>query len=123
MEQCMATTTRVLPRSPQRVTAHRNRTTRKLVVEFIGTFFLVFTVGASVRSGTSLAPLAIGAALMVMVYAGGDISRRPDKPDGPVPAPPRRRGAVRRAARGLDWPPSAAVRPGRLVPPSQPSLH
>src|ERR1700745_3207241 len=74
MEQRMATTTRVLPTSPQTVTAHVNRTTRKLVVEFIGTFFLVFTVGASVRTGTSLAPLAIGAALMVMVYAGGHIS-------------------------------------------------
>ena len=49
-------------------------TARKLVVELIGTFFLVFTVGASVRSGSSLAPLAIGAALMVMVYAGGHIS-------------------------------------------------
>ncbi|MDT5309676.1 MAG: aquaporin [Mycobacterium sp.] len=48
--------------------------TRKLVVELIGTFFLVFTVGASVRSGSSLAPLAIGAVLMVMVYAGGHIS-------------------------------------------------
>jgi aquaporin Z len=34
----------------------------------------VFTVGASARTVTSLAPLAIGAALMVMVYAGGHIS-------------------------------------------------
>jgi aquaporin Z len=34
----------------------------------------VFTVGASVRTGTALAPLAVGAALMVMVYAGGHIS-------------------------------------------------
>src|SRR6202048_1956290 len=49
-------------------------TRRKLVVELIGTFFLVFTVGASVRSGSSLAPLAIGAVLMVMIYAGGHIS-------------------------------------------------
>ena len=49
-------------------------TRRKLVVELIGTFFLVFTVGASVRTGTALAPLAIGAVLMVMVYAGGHIS-------------------------------------------------
>jgi aquaporin Z len=47
---------------------------RKLVVELIGTFFLVFTVGASLRSGAALAPLAIGAALMVMVYAGGHVS-------------------------------------------------
>jgi len=52
----------------------RHRTIRKLVVEFIGTFFLVFTVGASVRSGNALAPLAIGSVLMVMVYAGGHIS-------------------------------------------------
>jgi len=74
MEQCMTTTAGVFPASPQTVTAHLNRTTRKLVVEFIGTFFLVFTVGASARTVTSLAPLAIGAALMVMVYAGGHIS-------------------------------------------------
>ncbi|MFI6044899.1 aquaporin [Nocardia sp. NPDC051321] len=47
---------------------------RKLTVEGIGTFFLVFTVGSAVRSGSSLAPLAIGAVLMVMVYAGGHIS-------------------------------------------------
>jgi aquaporin Z len=51
-----------------------NRTSRKLFVELIGTFFLVFTVGASVRGGSTLAPLAIGAALMVMIYAGGHIS-------------------------------------------------
>jgi aquaporin Z len=48
--------------------------TRKCVVELIGTFFLVFTVGAAVRSGSALAPLAIGSSLMVMVYAGGHIS-------------------------------------------------
>ena len=46
----------------------------KYIVEAIGTFVLVFTVGAAVASGTSLAPLAIGAALMVMVYAGGHVS-------------------------------------------------
>jgi aquaporin Z len=46
----------------------------KYAVEAIGTFFLVFTIGASVRSGSSLAPLAIGAVLMVMIYAGGHIS-------------------------------------------------
>jgi aquaporin Z len=48
----------------------------KMIVEFIGTFFLVFTVGMTVKgpNGTDLAPLAIGAALMVMVYAGGHFS-------------------------------------------------
>src|ERR1700757_2059869 len=53
---------------------HLHPTIRKLIVEFIGTFVLVFTVGAAARSGAALAPLAIGAALMVMVYAGGHIS-------------------------------------------------
>ena len=48
---------------------------KKYIVELIGTFFLVFTVGCTVvGSGTALAPLAIGAALMVMVFAGGHIS-------------------------------------------------
>ena len=47
---------------------------KKYLVEFIGTFFLVFTVGMSVRSGAPLAPLAIGASLMVMIFAGGHIS-------------------------------------------------
>jgi aquaporin Z len=47
---------------------------KKYLVEFIGTFFLVFTVGMAVRSGAPLAPLAIGAALMVMVFAGGHVS-------------------------------------------------
>src|SRR5689334_21787777 len=47
---------------------------RKYVTEFIGTFGLVFTVGCAVMSGSSLAPLAIGASLMVLVYAGGHIS-------------------------------------------------
>jgi aquaporin Z len=44
------------------------------ITELIGTFFLVFTVGASVLIGSPLAPLAIGAILMVMVYAGGHVS-------------------------------------------------
>src|ERR1700739_3820138 len=70
----MTTTVPVIARPPEPPKARLPPTTRKLVVEFIGTFFLVFTVGASVRSGTSLAPLAIGAGLMVMVYAGGNIS-------------------------------------------------
>ena len=46
----------------------------KYAVEAIGTFFLVFTVGAAVGSRSPLAPLAIGAALMVMIYAGGHLS-------------------------------------------------
>src|SRR5215472_7485573 len=48
----------------------------KYIAEFIGTFFLVLTVGCTVVGGGTgvIAPLAIGAALMVMVYAGGHIS-------------------------------------------------
>ena len=47
---------------------------KKYVVEFIGTFFLVFTVGIAVRTSAPLAPLAIGSILMVMIFAGGHIS-------------------------------------------------
>jgi aquaporin Z len=49
---------------------------KKYIAEFIGTFFLVLTVGCTVIPGAAgvIAPLAIGAALMVMVYAGGHIS-------------------------------------------------
>ncbi len=50
---------------------------RKYLVEFIGTFFLVLTVGMTVlnpKNAGDMAPLAIGSALMVMVYAGGHIS-------------------------------------------------
>jgi aquaporin Z len=49
---------------------------RKYVAEFIGTFFLVLTVGMCVikPDAGSFAPIAIGSALMVMVYAGGHIS-------------------------------------------------
>src|SRR5436190_1806707 len=48
----------------------------KYVVEFIGTFFLVFTVGMTViaRPDLTLAPIAIGSILMVMIFAGGHIS-------------------------------------------------
>jgi len=47
---------------------------RRYATEFIGTFFLVFTVCAAALSGASLAPLAIGAVLAAMVFAGGHIS-------------------------------------------------
>ncbi len=48
--------------------------TRKYVVEFIGAFFLTFAVGVAVLSGSVFTPLAAGATLMVMIYAGGHIS-------------------------------------------------
>jgi aquaporin Z len=48
----------------------------KLVTEFIGTFFLVLTIGCTVIGAAPgvIAPLAIGAVLMVMVFAGGHVS-------------------------------------------------
>ncbi len=49
---------------------------KKYLVEFISTFFLVFTIGMTVIAPGSgnFAPLAIGAVLMVMIYAGGHVS-------------------------------------------------
>ena len=48
----------------------------KYIVEFIGTFFLLLTIGCAVIIGGAgiSAPLAIGSILMVMIYAGGHIS-------------------------------------------------
>jgi aquaporin Z len=46
----------------------------KYITELIGTFFLVLTVGLCVTNGTTLAPLAIGSILMIMVYMGGHVS-------------------------------------------------
>jgi aquaporin Z len=50
------------------------RNYRAYLTELIGTFFLVFTVATTVLAQSPLAPLAIGAILMVMIYAGGHIS-------------------------------------------------
>jgi aquaporin Z len=49
---------------------------KKYIVEFIGTFFFILTIGCTVIGSPigALAPLAIGSVLMVMVYAGGHIS-------------------------------------------------
>ncbi len=51
---------------------------RKLLTEAIGTFFLVLTIGCTVIFSETkegiIPPLAIGSALMVMVFAGGHLS-------------------------------------------------
>lgn len=49
---------------------------KKYVVEFIGTFFLVFAIGmiATLPGNGVIAAIAIGLILMSMVYAGGHIS-------------------------------------------------
>jgi len=48
----------------------------KYLTELIGTFFLVLTIGCTVIAGGGgvIPPLAIGAVLMVMIFAGGHIS-------------------------------------------------
>lgn len=45
-----------------------------LVAEFIGTYFLVLTVGFNVIGGSKAPVFSIAAALMCMIYALGDIS-------------------------------------------------
>ncbi|HVT88253.1 MAG TPA: aquaporin [Tepidisphaeraceae bacterium] len=52
---------------------------RSYLTEFIGTFFLVLTIGLSIKGNKTdepflLAPLAIGSSLMIMIYMGGYIS-------------------------------------------------
>src|SRR3982075_489361 len=47
----------------------------KYVAEFIGAFFLVLTIGCTAigHGAGPFAPLAIGSALMVMIFAGGHL--------------------------------------------------
>jgi aquaporin Z len=50
---------------------------KKYLAEFIGTFFLVGTIGFCVikpNDAGAFAPLAIGSVLMVMIFAGGHVS-------------------------------------------------
>jgi len=47
---------------------------RKYLTEFIGTFFLVLTIVLTVNQEVAMAPIAIGCALMIMVYMGGHVS-------------------------------------------------
>jgi aquaporin Z len=46
----------------------------KLAVEFIGTFFLMFTIGMAVATAGNLAPLAIGAAGSVIAQPPARVS-------------------------------------------------
>lgn len=46
----------------------------RYATEIIGTLVLALTIGTSVRSGSALAPLAIGGVLAALVYAGGHVS-------------------------------------------------
>jgi len=47
---------------------------RRYLTEFIGTFFLVLTVGLTGTAGSPMEPIAVGSALMIMVYMGGHVS-------------------------------------------------
>ena len=47
---------------------------KNYLTEFIGTLFLVLTIGLTVLGQSPMAPLAIGCSLMIMVYMGGHIS-------------------------------------------------
>jgi len=47
---------------------------RQWIVESIGTFFLVYAIGCLSQNHVLLGSLAIGASLMVMVFAGSHIS-------------------------------------------------
>jgi aquaporin Z len=74
----VSTTTEPALRAPaaQWAVAHARygEAARKYVTEAIGAFFLVFAVATSGLTGSTFTPLAAGATLMVMVYAGGHIS-------------------------------------------------
>jgi len=47
---------------------------KQMISEFLGTFFLVLTVGLNVLGSSPAPALSIGASLMVMVYALGGVS-------------------------------------------------
>lgn len=53
---------------------YKNTLTSRVIAEFIGTFFLVMTAGFNILAGNIAAPYSIGACLMVMVYALGNVS-------------------------------------------------
>ncbi|MFI5310168.1 MAG: MIP/aquaporin family protein [Gemmatimonadales bacterium] len=71
------------------------------LTESIGTFFLVLTVGLCVNQEVMPAPLAIGASLMVMVFAGGHISGGHYNPAVTLAA--ALRGALKTAEIGPYW--------------------
>lgn len=79
-------------RAPQYGTA-----ARKYVTEFIGAFFLTFAVGVAALTGSVFVPLAAGATLMVMIYAGGHISGGHYNPAVTIAALVRRRIGIANA--------------------------
>jgi aquaporin Z len=47
---------------------------KNYLTEFVGTYIFVLVIGLAVMGGSVITPIAIGSALMVMVYMGGHIS-------------------------------------------------
>src|SRR5262245_21102355 len=47
---------------------------KNYLTEFLGTYFLVLTIGLNAVQEVPMGPLAIGCAMMVMVYMGGHVS-------------------------------------------------
>jgi aquaporin Z len=76
MTQATFTENRAATATPVRtaVTTPAALAGRKYAVELLGTFLFVFAIGTAASLSGAFAPLAIGSALMVMVYAGGHIS-------------------------------------------------
>jgi len=91
----------VITSQPQSVAVaaapQRGVATRKYAVEAIGAFFLTFAVGVAALSGSVFVPLAAGAMLMVMIYAGGHISGGHYNPAVTLAALVRRRIGIRDA--------------------------
>lgn len=57
-----------------RVEKLREKPVEAYISEFVGTFFLVITIGFNVLQNTALAPVSIGAILMSMIFATGKVS-------------------------------------------------
>src|SRR6266480_2983352 len=62
---------RIPAEQPARNSLTERFSMRKYATEFIGTFFLVFTICNAVLAKAPLAPLAIAAVLAAMIFAGG----------------------------------------------------
>jgi len=58
----------------QEATKYKHQAPAQYIAEFVGTYFLVLTIGLNVLTGSVGAAISIGAMLMVMIYAAGSVS-------------------------------------------------
>ena len=72
MSSTTATATTETEAGPAPAATHN--TVAKYSVELIGAFVLVFTAAAVSFTGTAMGPVAVGAVILALVYAGGHIS-------------------------------------------------